>query len=102
MRNADREAVWNKTNRRIGEWVEVLDWERELKGLEGGVMDSVFIRLPSEDRPEALLVLKAHVGEQRYVSFAGALTVGQALLTWRAKAMGTGLKWREDVPWSER
>lgn len=102
MRNADREEAWNAANRRVGEWVETLGGGRQLPGLEGGVLDSISVRVPTEDRPEAFVVLKAHVGTDKFVAFVGALTVHQAFLTWRAKVAAGGLKWREDVPYGER
>lgn len=99
MRSAEREKRWNTTNRRVGEWLETIGEDYSPPGIEGAELVSVLVRSPTRDRPECLLVLKARVGEDRFVAFIGGLTVNQAILTWRAKGLGRGLKWRKDTPW---
>lgn len=101
MRDAEREAAYLKMTQRIGEFIVALEEGMGTKGLEGGRLTGVVVRMSTEERPECLVVVKAVVGEERWVAFVGALALDQALLMWRAKEKGRGLKWREDRPWGE-
>lgn len=101
MRAADLEKAWTKRMVRVGEWVAYLSTEGRLPGLEGAQLDEIRIRWGQPHRTDVLLVIKASVEEQRYVAFVGALTVADAMLAWRAKKMGGGLRWREDRPFGE-
>ena len=102
MRNEARERAWEKRVRRVGEWVEALSEGRGTTGLEGATLAGISVRMPTESQPETLLVIKARIGEDKYVAFCGALELAGALLAWRAKDGGKGLRWRVDVPWGER
>lgn len=99
MRDAERERKYEKRLQNIGGFIEALDAPWTTAGNEQVVLTAITIRCPSESRPEALLVLKGCRGEDRFVAFVGALDVGTALLTWRAKAMVGSLKWRVDRPY---
>lgn len=102
MRKVDAEARVNTRNRRVGEFLQALTEQRGASGVAGGVVTKVTIRLPTEDAPEALLVIKVRSGEEDFVGFVGGLDICQAILVWAAKDQGPGLRWREDVPWGER
>lgn len=99
MRKVDAEERVNKTNRRVGELLQGLTEGRGASGVVDGRVTRVTIRLPTEDQPEALLVVKASGAEGEFVAFVGGLDVSQALLVWAAKDLKGGLKWRVDVPW---
>lgn len=99
MRNKDREAEQEKQNGRVGEFIESLRWGQGCRGLEGGIVTGLNIRMPTDANPEALVVVKVEAAGEAYVGFVGALTLHQALLTWRAKDGSGGLKWRVDEPW---
>jgi len=102
MRNINAEDRVNRMNRRIGEFIQGLTEGRGAQGVPGGAVVRITARLPTEDSPEALLVVKATSEVGDHVAFVGGLDLTQAFLTWAAKDRGTGLKWREDVPWGER
>lgn len=102
MRDAEREARWLKRAQGIGEFLEATGEGRGAKGVEGGRVVRLTIRYPTGDNPEVLLVVKVQGKGGDFVGFVGGLDVGTAVLTWRAKDGGKGLKWREDRPWGER
>lgn len=102
MRNADMEARWARRLNNAAELLDSLLDGRGAKGIKGGVVTEVRLRLPTPDRVETLLVVKASDGVDGYIAFVGALNPVDALLTWRAKDGAGGLKWREDVPWTQR
>ncbi|MCK4627327.1 MAG: hypothetical protein KAV00_18590 [Phycisphaerae bacterium] len=100
MRNGELEQAWTKRVSAIGEFIEAVGNGRGTTGLPGGVVTRVTLRYPTEDRPEALVVVKVSAEDGDHVGFVGGLDIGTALLTWRAKDGVKGLKWREDRPWS--
>lgn len=102
MRAIDREAQWLKSMQRLGEFIDSLDQQAGRGVPEGTELTAFNVRFPTEARPEALLVLKSSGEKGSYVAFVGGLTVTQALLAWRAKYEANKVRWREDVPWSER
>jgi len=101
-RNADAEERLNAINRRAGEWLAAVAEGRGCQGLTGAQVTDIRVRFPTRENPETLLVVKARTANEKYIGFVGGLDVVQALLTWRAKDGGKGLKWRVDIPWSER
>ena len=102
MRNAETEAATDRRNRRIGEFIEGLGQGVGLGGLEDGRVVSIRIRFPTEAEPTTLLVVRASAEVGPRIAFIGAFSAGDALLAWRARAGAAGMKWREDIPWSER
>jgi hypothetical protein len=102
VRDVEREAIWDKRVRAVGEFIEAIGGGRGTTGLRGGSVTRITIRCPSREEPEALLVVKATGEDGDVVAFVGGLDVSTALLTWRAKDGSKGLKWRADKPWSER
>lgn len=102
MRNTDLEERTNRANRKVGEFVDALNYGRGAQGLASGVVTGFTVKMPREGAPETLVVVKAENEDGKFVAFTGALTLQQAILIWAAKDRGNGLKWREDVPWSER
>lgn len=100
MRRQDDEERTNKANRRAGEWLEALLDGRGVQGLAEGVLRDVRFKLPQEDDPMVLMIVRATDTTGRRVAFVGAGSVGQALLAWRKLDTGEGLRWREDKPWS--
>lgn len=102
MRAVDREAVWLKAMQRIGEFVESLG-QLPVKGVpEDTELKGFNVRLPTEERPDALIVLKASGEGGAFVAFMGGLTLAQAILGWRAEHVAGKIRWRVDVPWGER
>lgn len=102
VRNGQAEERLAKTNRRVGELFDGLAQGLVPKGLEKGQVTSVSLRLATEQHPEALCVIKATDAKGKHIAFVGGLDIVQALLTWRARETGPGLKWRDDVPWEQR
>lgn len=102
MRDADLEAAEAKRQRRVGEWLEAIHEGRGCTGLRGGVLREVRFKMPAVEDPMVLMVVKATDETGDSIAFVGAPTVSAALLAWRKRDGGAGLKWREDVPWSAR
>ena len=100
MRDGELEQVWTKRVSAIGEFMESIGKGRGVTGVPQGRVTRVTLRYPTEDRPEALVVVKVSGKDGDVVGFVGGLDVGTALLTWRAKDGAQGLKWRVDRPWS--
>lgn len=99
MRDVEEEAGQDRRQARIGEFVEAIERGRGLKGLPGGVVNEVRMLTNKREAGDALLVVKASAGGERWVAFVGARNVGEAMLTWRQKDRGKGLRWRKDKPW---
>jgi len=99
VRQAENEERLNKADRRTGEWLRAIGQGRGRAGLEGAELVDIRFKLPREEDPMVLMVVRARVGVEKYVAFVGAGSVGQALLAWRKLDEGKGLKWRVDVPW---
>lgn len=102
VRNVERERAWDKRMVRIGLWIEALAYGSGTNGLPDGKLTGLTIRLPTGDRPETLIVIRACSGGQDYVAFCGALELSDALLTWRAKDGAKGVRWRVDEPWGDQ
>lgn len=102
MRAVDREAAWLKGIQRLGEFVESLGADPGQGVPEGTRLVGFNVKLATAEQPEVLIILKASGESGAYVAFAGGLTLPQALLGWRARHLADGVKWREDVPWSQR
>lgn len=102
MRKIKSEADAERRAARVGAFLEALGDGLGVTGLEGGGLTSIQIRLPTEADPSVLLVLKATSGEGKRIAFVGALRISGAILAWRAKDAEGSLRWREDLPWSER
>lgn len=102
MRDADVEAGTLRANARIGEFMASLSEGRGVQGLPDGVLTGFRLRLPTEQEPSVLLVIRAESAEGRHIAFVGAFSVFDALLAWRSRCQGAAMKWREDVPWDER
>jgi hypothetical protein len=99
MRNVDLEQRWQKRVAAIGQFIESIEEGHGARGIEEGRVTRITIRFPSEEEPEALVVVKASSPNGDAVGFVGGMDVGAAILTWRAKDARGGLKWREDKPW---
>lgn len=102
MRSKDAEHRLDTRNRRVGELLDAICNGLEPKGLANGSVTRIKIKAPSRDDPEALVAVQATDGVGKHIAFVGGLDIIQALLTWRAKEAGGGLRWRPDVPWGER
>lgn len=102
MRDVEREAAAERRSRRIGEFIESLSGDQDLRGLTKGRLVGFQVRMPAEEEPSALLIVRALAEEGRRIAFVGAFSVGDAILAWRAREGGKGMKWREDIPWAER
>lgn len=102
MRNADREAIWDRQVVNLGNFVKRLVAGGGLGGLEDGVLDRISIKVGGPDDPGVLCVLKATRGGESYVAFVGGRDVEQMVYTWAERDRAGKLKWTEDVPWEER
>lgn len=102
MRNATVEQRYYKRLQSVGEFLEGLGAGLGCKGLVGGVLQDVRIRLGTAEDPGVLLIVRATDGADQVVGFCGGSSVTEALLAWRQKDSAVGLKWRPNVPWSER
>lgn len=102
MRDGEAEEVEARRARRVGEFLAIVGTGRAAAPLEGGRVTAWRVRMPTEEEPSVLLVVRAVAGEEGHIAFIGAFSVTDALLAWRARATGSGMKWREDVPWGER
>lgn len=102
MRNAEKEAAWARRHQRAGEYLESLEEGQGPRGLGDGVVVEVRILTNAREQGDTLIVVKAREGERRFVAFVGARNIVEAVLAWRQKEAGSGLKWREDVPWGDQ
>lgn len=102
MRDTKEEAVQERRAARLGEFIEVLGQGHGTEGLEDGTLKDIRVRFATEEEPSTLLIVRATSREGDHIAFVGAYSAADALLAWRAKDAGPGLKWREDVPWGER
>ena len=102
MRNAESEAVLGKRHARIGEFLDALGQGVGVRDLQEGRLISVRIRLPTEEEPSTLLVIRATAQRGGCVAFVGGFSVGDVVLAWRARMAGSGMKWREDKPWKPK
>lgn len=102
MRDAKKEAALQLRHERIGEFLEAVQEGRGAEGCEGGRVTGIRIRLPTEEDPSALVVVKVATETGSMIGFVGAYRVADAILAWRARCLAGTMKWREDVPWSER
>lgn len=96
MKNVEAEAKWLARLRAAGTVVEGLAAGQGCKALEKGEMREVRILLTSPERGDVLMVLKAFAAGSKYVAFVGGPDAVTALLAWRAKEQGAGVKWRLD------
>lgn len=102
MRKLDAEERVNRRNRRTGEFIQALTEGRGAQGLQEGKVTGISVRLPTDESPEAFLVVKATGQDGDKVGFVGGLDLVQAILVWAAKDARGGLKWRKDVPYDQR
>lgn len=99
MRDADGEKAWERRLTGASMCLEALTSGWGCKSLKNGKVSKITILLPSPERGECLLVVKAHSDDGDFVGFVGGLDVVTAMLMWKAKEGGQGLKYREDTPW---
>lgn len=102
MRDVDQEQVQEKRARRIGEFIDQLGSGVGVRDLPGGVLTAYKVRFPTEEEPNALVIVRARTREGLWIAFVGAYGLGDAVLAWRARQAGKGMRWREDVPYDER
>lgn len=102
MRDVKAEERENGRLRRIGEFLAQLDEGGSPSGLKRGMIMDFRVRLRSEEEPSVLLIVRAEDGSGKHIAFVGAFSVADVLLAWRAREGAAGLKWREDVPWSQK
>ena len=99
MRKQDDEAWLNKRNRRAGEWLAAIEVGRGVTGLTEGTLRDVRFKLPREEDPMVLMIVRADDATGKRVAFVGAGSMVGALLAWRKLDVREGLRWREDKPW---
>ena len=101
MRKATAEQKWLKRLERAGEVLAGVQEGYGAKAVAGATILEIRLLLRSPDRGDCLLIVKASSPEGRHVAFCGGPDPVTALLTWRAKEEGAGIKYREDRPWKE-
>ena len=101
-KDPDNGASLERRYRKVGEFIEGLAGVLAAKGVQGGALTGITVRMPTEEEPSALLVIRATGAKGKRVAFVGAYTLGDAFLAWRAQALAGSIKWREDIPWSQR
>lgn len=99
MRDGDRERDWMKRLARAAEFLEALEAGHIYQKREGFQIREVRILMNTRGAGDSLLVAKALEGDDKVVAFVGGRTVVEALLTWRQKEAGKGIKWRPDTPY---
>lgn len=102
MRDREAEEVEGRRHRRVGEFLEALIEGQGVGGLEGLVVTGFRVRLPTEEEPSCLLVVRAAAAGGDQIAFVGAYGICDAILAWRARSAACHMKWRDDVPWAER
>ena len=102
MRDIEREEAEAKLHRRAGEFLAALGTGRGLGGLAEGQLRGFSVRLPTEEEPGALLVVRAEAEGDLWVAFIGAYRVVDAVIAWRKRDKDNKMKWREDQPWAGR
>jgi hypothetical protein len=102
MRDAEREADEARRSRRIGEFIESLEGSKGSASIEGDRLVGFQMRMPTEEEPSALLIVRVASEKGRRIAFVGAFSAADAMLAWRARVKAGKMKWREDVPWAER
>ncbi len=102
MRDVDAEAKRAREDRRVGEWLRALGEGAGLEGLDDGALTEIRIRMPRGDDPSALLIVKATDSTGDWVAFVGGVGPSSLMRKWRADNGGPGLRWKVDVPWSQR
>lgn len=102
MRDIDQEERLGKLYRRVGEWLAGLSHGMGAGSLPGGEVTSWRFKMATEDDPMTLLIVKATATTGDWIAFVGAPSVCGALLAWRAREAGAGLKWKADRPWADR
>lgn len=100
MRDIEAEAAEEKRAVSVGTFILQLTQGGGLGGLAGGVLKGFSVRMPTEEDPAVLLIVKAGSDKGPRVAFVGAYRLGDALLAWRARDRKGRMKWREDKPWS--
>ena len=100
MRSAELERAWMKKLEDVAHMVMLIDAEGGCKGLQGGHLVSIKVLLPTEQRGDCLLVLKASTSEGGYVGFVGGADFATTLLAWRKKENAAGVSFREDTPYT--
>ena len=99
MRDAELDKLWMKKLTAVAHMVMAIDAGAGCKGLEEGRLTSIKFLLPSQERGDCLLVIKAVDEHGDHVGFVGGPDVATILLTWRKKEAAQGLTYREDAPY---
>lgn len=102
MRDVEQEAAVEKRDRRVGEFLAALGEGVGVGELPGGRIDGFRVRLPTEEDPGTLIIVRASSGSTKVVAFVGAYDLSSATLAWRARSRVGRMKWREDRPWKDR
>ncbi len=99
LRDQELEEREARRDRRVGEFLSSLAQGAGTGGLEGGVLVSWRVRMPTEEDPGALLVVRADVASGPFVAFVGGYRAADVVLAWRKRSLAGRMKWREDEPW---
>lgn len=102
VRDAEREAKDQRRHERVGEFLDAVAAGRGAEGLTEGRVTAIRMRLPSEEDPSTLLIVKVSSEEGDSIAFVGAFSLCDAILAWRARSEKGTMQWRDDVPWAER
>lgn len=99
MRDIEREAAAEKRTAAVGRFMDQLAQGEGLGGLANGVLVGFCVKMPTEEDPATLLIVKALAPEGKRVAFVGAFRVVDVFLAWRKRSRSGRMKWREDKPW---
>jgi len=101
VRQVTNEQKWVKRLEKVGALFEALGAGRGCKSLPEGTITEVRLLMPSERRADVLVVVKASTPAGKFVGFAGGPDPVTAILIYRKKEAGSGLKFREERPYGE-
>lgn len=96
MRNIKAEEKWLKRLQGVGSMLEMVDSGGGHVARPQTQLTEIRLLLPSPSRGDVLVVLKGLEGATKYVAFVGGPDAMTAMLQWKAKEGGSGVKWRVD------
>lgn len=102
MRDVKRETLEERRRERIGHVVESLAHGHGLGKLTDGHLTGFTVRMPTEEEPGALLVVRATDNDGKHIAFVGGYRVDDLFLAWEKRSQAGRMKWREDKPWQDR
>lgn len=94
-------AGYDRLCRRLGVNLEVLDTRLAQMDAEGVRVQSITLRMPTGDKPECLVVVRADCDAGRMVAFHSAPTAWEAFNGTLERLYNRSIKWKEDQLWQK-